>query len=67
MEAAKVIGKVAHYRLPHDKEPKESKVVAIRTLTSLAGDEMTLLKMENGDEEGAESCYFDLSTAAASS
>lgn len=67
MEKVKVIGKSAHYRLLYSKEPKESEVIAERTLTNLAGEEMHILKMANGDEVCSSSCYFDLSIAPASS
>ena len=67
MSEINVVGKVARYRPVNCMEAKESLVISSRKLTNLAGDTMTLLKMDNGDEESASACYFDFSTASASS
>jgi len=61
------IGLTARYRKPHETEATHSRIEALRSFVNLAGDKMDIFTMANGDKIGAESCYFERSTAPASS
>jgi hypothetical protein len=61
------IGLTAHYRKPHETEMTCSQIKSLRSYVNLSGKSMNIFTMANGDRIDPGACYFERSTAPASS